>query len=40
VQFGRDLVLADEKAVSQFHSPFRTVGTLTTFIAERLQEPA
>ena len=30
---GLDVTLSDERAVSQRHSPFRTVGTLTAYIA-------
>jgi len=38
--FGVPLVLADEKAFSKGRSPFRTVGTLVRFIAERLKKAA
>lgn len=37
-QFGVDLVLADERAMSQTRSPFRRVRTLADFIAERIEE--
>src|SRR6476646_3361372 len=30
---GLEVTLSDERAVSQRHSPFRTVGTLTAYIA-------
>jgi acyl carrier protein len=36
-RFGADVVLADEKAMSQRTSPYRTVGSLAEFIAERLE---
>ncbi len=34
-----EITLADEKAMSQASSPFRTVDTLVDFIVMRLQEP-
>ncbi len=37
-EFGRDLVLADDRAMSQLRSPFRTVASLTAHIAQRLEE--
>lgn len=37
-EVGLDLVLADEKALSQARSPFRRVGTLTDYILERAAE--
>ncbi len=37
-ELGKVLVLADEKAFSRTSSPFRTVGTLTNYIAELLDE--
>jgi len=37
-QFGRAVALADEKAFSQKHSPFRTLDTLTAYIGARLAE--
>lgn len=37
-EFGRVLVLADERAVSQLRSPFRTVASLSDHIVQRLQE--
>ncbi len=36
-KFGRNVVLADERAMSRRNSPFRTVGTLSEFLAERLK---
>lgn len=39
-EFGRELVLADEKAMSQARSPFRTVESLAAHIEERLQTTA
>ena len=33
---GQSLVLADEKAMSERNSPFKTVGSLSGFIATRL----
>jgi acyl carrier protein len=35
---GKRVVLADERAMSRRSSPFRTVGTLTELLAERLGE--
>ena len=35
-RFNLNVMLADEKAMSAKTSPFRTVGTLTGYIAERL----
>ena len=35
---GRDLVLANEKAMSRSHSPYRDVGTLADFVLEMLCE--
>lgn len=29
---GRAMILADERAMSRFHSPFRTVGTLIAHV--------
>ena len=31
-QFERNLVLADERAMSRTHSPFRSIGTLVDYI--------
>ena len=36
--FNVSLTLADEKAMSQKNSPFRTVGTLAQYIGKLLQE--
>ena len=38
-QLGVSLTLASEKAMSQKNSPFRTVGTLTEYIAQLMEEP-
>lgn len=38
-QFGKRLVLADERAMSQNASPFRTLGALADYIVELLAEP-
>ena len=35
--FGGSLVLADEKAMSQQRSPFRTVSALVEYITQRLE---
>jgi acyl carrier protein len=37
-RFGKDLVLADERAVSRMHSPFRRVDSLADYVIERLRE--
>ena len=34
---GTSITLADERAMSQKHSPFRTVGTLADYISELLE---
>jgi D-alanine--poly(phosphoribitol) ligase subunit 2 len=34
-RFGVSIALADERAVSQKHSPFRTIGTLADYAASR-----
>ena len=36
--YGRDLVLASERAMSRSRSPFRDVDTLTAYILELLAE--
>lgn len=36
-QYGRQIALADEKAMSARHSPYRSVASLTEAILERLQ---
>lgn len=33
-QYGLNWILADERALSRSHSPFRTMGTLSDFIME------
>lgn len=38
--FGRAVVLADEKAMSQRSSPFRSVGALADYLAKLLEEEA
>jgi len=35
-RFGRRVSLADERALSMRHSPFRTAGTLAQLLGERL----
>lgn len=37
-EFEKDIVLADEKAMSQRTSPFRDVETLTNYIQKLLEE--
>jgi acyl carrier protein len=37
-EFGKDITLADEKAMSQRNSPFRSVETLTNYISKLLEE--
>jgi acyl carrier protein len=37
-EFGVPVSLTDEKAFSQAHSPFRTVGTLSEFIIRELAD--
>ena len=37
-EFNKDIVLADEKAMSQKTSPFRTVESLTEYITKLLEE--
>lgn len=39
-QTGRNLVLADERAMAQHHNPFLTVGSLANYIMVRLEEEA
>jgi acyl carrier protein len=39
-QYGVCLTLADERAMSQRHSPFRTVGTLADYACRLLAEQA
>lgn len=38
--YGRELVLASERALSRTRSPFRDVDALTDYLAELLAEPA
>ncbi len=35
-EFDKKITLADEKVMSQRNSPFKTVGTIADFIAEKL----
>ena len=35
-EFGRDVVLASEKAMSMRHSPYRTVGSFVDFVEAEL----
>ena len=37
-EFGCDLVLASERAMSRTRSPFRTAATLTEYVMELLRE--
>ena len=37
-EFEKDIILADEKAMSQRTSPFRNVETLTNYIQKLLEE--
>lgn len=37
-QFNRSIILANEKAMSQRNSPFRTIGTLTDYTLELVKE--
>ncbi len=37
-EFGRELVLASERAMSRSRSPFRDVDALTAYVAELLNE--
>lgn len=37
-EFDKDIILADEKAMSQRTSPFRTVESLTEYITKLLEE--
>ena len=37
-EFEKDIILADEKAMSQRTSPFRSVETLTNYIQKLLEE--
>lgn len=37
-QFGRTVTLANERAMSQTHSPFRSIGSLADYILSLLEE--
>lgn len=37
-EFDVQIIIADEKAMSQKNSPFLTVGTLTAYVTEQLTE--
>lgn len=37
-EFGKDIAIADERAMSRSRSPFRTVATLRDYLAELLAE--
>jgi len=37
-KYDTDVVLADEKAMSERNSPYRTVGSLAAFIADRVEK--
>lgn len=37
-EFGKTIAIADEKAMSQKNSPFRTIGALTEYVAMKLEE--
>ena len=37
-EFGVGLALADNRAVSQHNSPFRTIGLLASYIEQRIKE--
>lgn len=37
-EYGKSIMLASPKAMSQKHSPFRTVGSLTAYVKELLAE--
>ena len=37
-EFGKDIILADERAMSQTRSPFGRVGTLADYIEELLKQ--
>ena len=38
-EFGAEITLADDRAMSRSASPFRTIETLVEYIVERLEEP-
>jgi acyl carrier protein len=37
-EFGVSIIIADDRAMSQQHSPFLTLGTLTEYLAQLLKE--
>lgn len=37
-EYGKNIVISNEKAMSQKNSPFRTVGTLSEYIKKLLEE--
>lgn len=37
-KFGRDVIIADERAMSRNRSPFKSVGTLRDYLGELLNE--
>lgn len=37
-EFGKSIALSDARAMSQKNSPFRTIGTLSDYIAKLLEE--
>ena len=37
-RFGKSVVVADERAMSRMHSPFRRVGTLIDHVLEKLRD--
>ena len=37
-EFGADISVADDRAMSQTQSPFRTVGTLADYVSELVKE--
>lgn len=39
IEFGKDVILADESAMSAYRSPFRSVSALTAHIHKLLEEP-
>ena len=39
-EFGRDIVLADERAMSQKVSPFLSIGSLARYVEKLLEEPS
>lgn len=37
--YGIEIVIADDRAMSQQHSPFRTIGSLADYIQTLIKEP-